>query len=65
VYVSGRTTEIFPIEADLCVDFKQVIRSNSDWRKTPKESREEAYWNALLSSPETDVLVSPIYEIQS
>ncbi|MEN9332857.1 MAG: hypothetical protein RLY35_37 [Bacteroidota bacterium] len=63
--MANRSVETFPTSANLCIDFKQIIQSNSEWRKSPKESREEAYWNALLSSPETDVLVSPIFEIQS
>ncbi len=63
--MANRSVETFPTSANLCVDFKQIIRATSEWRKSSKESREEAYWNALLSSPETDVLVSPIYDIQS
>jgi hypothetical protein len=63
-YVHSESIATLPVFSDLCVDFKQIIRANSDWHKTQEEAMNEAYWNALLSAPEMDVLVAPIYEIQ-
>ena len=63
-YVHSQSIATLPVFSDLCVDFKQIIRANSDWHKTQEEAKNEAYWNALLAAPEMDVLVAPVYEIQ-
>ncbi len=63
-HVQLSTITGLPVYADLCVDFKQVIRANSEWRKSAQEAKQEAYWNALLYAPEMDVLVAPIFDLQ-
>lgn len=55
---------ITPSVVDVKIDFTKKITSVSDRQPTPDIAREQAYYRAINEN-KIDVLVSPVYEIQS
>lgn len=57
-------THMVPNVVDVEINFNKKISANSGRHLSPTSAKEEAYFNAVTQN-EIDVLVSPIYEIET